>query len=205
MKTTLIAVMFILIFGGNAIKAQNSSWEKELGEKSSSTYARLKYYWPDSMLQANLPHLPGTLNEKRCFVFGLANFNGGRIRTVHENALDKYNTYGILEITQIRVDDFYQHHPEEKIIFEAKDLADPSKGDYITRVMPLRILDDAVAHYGLISYDDIAKQWKIGGTRWQTKNTDYDLKVAYSTQKMHDLQGPKCLGAASIFNKPPDE
>lgn len=171
-----------------------------LGERASETYARLKEYWPDSLLEAELPDLPGSLEQKRRYVFAKSNTEaGGNVTAINwgDPDIDYDASHGLLQIVQIRLQDYWNHHPEIEPWFKAIDLSDATKPDSLTKVMPLRILNDAVKWYKLTDYQEIAKEWNIG-TNWRIKENDYYGRVKFS---YHLMEWFELNGYAAAFNE----
>lgn len=185
--------------------AQTEKEKKNLEETAPLTTARLKFYWPDNVIDSLLPDIPGETWQKRLFLFSMANVEsaGGLISRVNRNGKgDVDDTFGILQIKQIRLQDYFDHLGISPYC-TASDLANPAKPDSITILLPLKILNDAARHYKLSTYEDIAFQWNLGWN-WRdlkTSSTYYD-KIWFSVQEIQKLQNN---GYLAIYNRQPDE
>jgi hypothetical protein len=200
---TLIIVLAVLALHLTSI-AQTEDQKNDLSKNAPETCARLKFYWPDELLEKTLPDLPGETCEKRVFVFALANVESeGFINKINRKGSANTNPdCGILQIKQISLDDYWQNTGISPYCL-VTDLADPTKPDSVTKVLPLKILNDMAKNYGLKTFHDIAYRWHLG-TRWRelAPSSDYFGKVLYSYEQIELLQN---TGRLAAYNKPPDE
>ncbi len=180
MRTLILAVLLLPLW----VDAQKTLTEDEI-EKARMAYNRGKYEWPDSLLEAELPDLPGELWEKRDFVYALScNEAAGKVKMVRHNPRHpKKDAFGCAQIIQITVNDYYRitHEPPR---YKAEDMAHPEQFSdsveqyFVTRVLPLRIMNTITKHYGLTAFWQIAKRWNYGSA-WRRAPDTYWNNVQF--------------------------
>ena len=153
---TLILTLCVLALGLTS-NAQTDKQKRYMTENAPATASRLKYYWPDSVIEALLPNLPGETWQKRLFIFSMANVEspGGLVSAKIQKGTSD-DVFGILQIKQIRLQHYFDNIKMTPYC-SAADLADVTKPDSVTMLLPLKILNDAVAFYKL----DNLKNYRI--------------------------------------------
>lgn len=203
MRTLILATVALSLM---AFKPKTRT-DDEL-DKAKLAYALGKYAWPDSLLGAELTDLPGAFWEKRDFVYALScNEAAGKVKVTRHNRLHpKKDAFGCMQIVQISVDDYYRIIGEAPH-YTAEDMAHPERFNnpterfFVTRVLPLRIMNTITKHYGLTDWWQIAKRWNYG-SKWRDAPDNYWNDVQFYLGLFDELYA---TGFTAYCNQPDPE